>query len=169
MIIIPLYQSLVHASRTTLGDSIVEIKPLKTRYGVTKLDLIFHFLSIISIDIDLNIQTHITCIVHDLRVLRVAQKIQVMVPWKMISCSSQFMDLGNPIKIIMHYPLIRGMTYLDCQEGIPMVSAVVCMGTHSTKPMINHDVRLLSCHDLPSFSIVQTLNLEILLSLYWNQ
>ena len=76
------------------------------------------------------------------------------------------MDLGNPIEIIMHYPLIGGMIYLGCRERISMVSTLVCMGTHSTKPTINHHVRLLSCHDLASFYIVQTLNLEILLSLY---
>ena len=41
MINIPLYQSLAYASRTALGDSIVGIKPLKTRYDVIELDLTF--------------------------------------------------------------------------------------------------------------------------------
>ena len=29
-----------------------------------------------------------------------------------------------------------------------MVSALVCMVTHWTKPMVNHDVRLSGCHEI---------------------
>ena len=49
----------------------IRIGPLKSRHDVTKLDLTFHFLSVFFIDIDLSIQTHITCIVHDLSALKV--------------------------------------------------------------------------------------------------
>ena len=60
------------------------------------------------------------------------------------------MDLGNLVKTIVHYLLIRGMTYLDCYDKFPMVSSLMCMVTHWTKPMVNHDVRLSGCHDSPS-------------------
>ena len=32
------------------------------------------------------------------------------------------MDLGNPIEVIMHYLLIKGMTCLAHQDEFPMVS-----------------------------------------------
>ena len=35
------------------------------------------------------------------------------------------MDLGNPIKIVVHYLLIEGMTCLGRRDGFPMVSALV--------------------------------------------
>ena len=35
------------------------------------------------------------------------------------------MDLGNPIKIVVHHLLIGGMTCLGCQDEFPMVSALV--------------------------------------------
>ena len=35
--------------------------------------------------------------------------------------------------------------------------------------MVNHNVRLLGCHDLLSYYVVRTFNLERILSLYWNQ
>ena len=56
----------------------IRIEPLKSRHDVTKLNLTFHFLFAFCINIDLSIQTHITCIVHDLSALKVARKIQVM-------------------------------------------------------------------------------------------
>ena len=49
----------------------IRIEPLKSRHDVTKLNLTFHFLFAFCINIDLSIQTHITCIVHDLSVLKV--------------------------------------------------------------------------------------------------
>ena len=48
------------------------------------------------------------------------------------------MDLGNPIKTIMHYLLIRGVTYFGHRDGFPMTSALLYMITHWIKPMINH-------------------------------
>ena len=35
------------------------------------------------------------------------------------------MDLGNPIEIIVQYPLIGGMTYLSHCGGFHMVSALI--------------------------------------------
>ena len=55
-----------------LKDVFVGIEPLKARHDVTKLEFIVHLLSYLCINIDLNIQTHITYIVHDLGVLGVA-------------------------------------------------------------------------------------------------
>ena len=40
------------------------------------------------------------------------------------------MDLYNPIKTVVYYRLIRGMTCLDHKDGVVMVSALVCMVTH---------------------------------------
>ena len=40
--------------------------------------------------------------------------------------SLQFMDLGNPLKVIMHYLLIGGMTDLSYKNGVP----IVCIVTH---------------------------------------
>ena len=46
-----------------------------------------------------------------------------------------------------------------------MESALVCMVTHWTRPMVNHDIRPLDSYDSPSYYVVWTLNLEIILSL----
>ena len=35
------------------------------------------------------------------------------------------MDLDNPVKIVLHYLLIGGMTYLSCWNEFPMMSALV--------------------------------------------
>ena len=55
-----------------LKDVFVGIEPLKARHDVTKLEFIVPLLSYLCINIDLNIQTHITYIVHYLGVLGVA-------------------------------------------------------------------------------------------------
>ena len=41
--------------------------------------------------------------------------------------SLQFMDLGNPLKVIVHYLLIGGMTSLGHSDGVPIVSALACI------------------------------------------
>ena len=48
------------------------------------------------------------------------------------------MDLGNLIKTILHYLLIRGVTYLGHRDGFPMTSALLYMITHWIGTMINH-------------------------------
>ena len=46
-----------------------------------------------------------------------------------------------------------------------MVSALMCIVTHWTRPIMNHDIRLSSCHDSPSYYVAWTINLERILSL----
>ena len=52
------------------------------------------------------------------------------------------MDFSNLVKTVVHYILIRRMTYLDCRNGFAMVSVLVYMVTHWTRPTMNHDTRL---------------------------
>ena len=61
------------------------------------------------------------------------------------------MDLGNLVKIIVHYLLIKGMTYFDCQDEVPMMCALVCMVTNCIRLIVNDGVKLSGCHDLPSY------------------
>ena len=58
------------------------------------------------------------------------------------------MDLGSPLVVVMHYLLIEGMTGLSYRDGFPMVSALVCMVTYRIGPVVSHDLRLSSNHDL---------------------
>ena len=58
------------------------------------------------------------------------------------------MDLDNPLEVVVHHILIGGMAGLGYRDGFPMVSALVCMVTHWTRPMVGHDLRLSSSHDL---------------------
>nr|CAN74791.1 hypothetical protein VITISV_033137 [Vitis vinifera] len=38
-----------------------------------------------------------------------------------------FVDLGNPFEVVVHHPLIGCMVSLGHQDGVTMVSALVCM------------------------------------------
>ena len=58
------------------------------------------------------------------------------------------MGLGNPIEIVVHHLLIRGMVGLGCQDRFPLVSELVRMVKHWAGPMVSHDLRLSSSHDL---------------------
>ena len=58
------------------------------------------------------------------------------------------MGLGDPLEIVVHYLLIRGMVSLSYRDGLPMVSALVCMVTHWTGSMVSHELRLSSSHDI---------------------
>ena len=44
----------------------------------------------------------------------------------------------------MHHLIVA----LGYQDGFPMVSELVYMVIHLTEPMVSHDLRLSSCHDL---------------------
>ncbi|RVW13655.1 hypothetical protein CK203_093996 [Vitis vinifera] len=44
------------------------------------------------------------------------------------------MGLGNPLDVVVHHLLIGGMAGLGHLDGFPMVSALVCMVTHWTRP-----------------------------------
>ena len=52
------------------------------------------------------------------------------------------MDLGNPIKIVDHYLLIRRTTCLGYWDAFLVVSALMRIVTHWIGPMMNHDVKL---------------------------
>ena len=78
------------------------------------------------------------------------------------------MDLGNPVEVVVHCFLIGGMVCLGRWDEFPMVSALVYIVTHWTRPMVNHDIRLLDCHDSLSYYVTWTLNLERL-GFCWNQ
>ena len=57
------------------------------------------------------------------------------------------MDLGNPLKVVVHYLLIEGMIGLGHRDRFPMVSALVCMVTHRIQLTVSHNIRLSSSHD----------------------
>ena len=58
------------------------------------------------------------------------------------------MGLGNPLEVIVLHLLIRGMTSLGNRDEFLMMSALMCMVTHWTRPIVSHDLRLSSSHDL---------------------
>ena len=58
------------------------------------------------------------------------------------------MGLGNPLEVVVHHLLIGGMVGLRYWDGFPMVSTLLCMITRWTRPMMSHDLRLSSSHDL---------------------
>ena len=57
------------------------------------------------------------------------------------------MGLGNPLKVIVHYLLIGRMIGHNCWDEFPMVSALVCLVIHWTRPMVCHALRLSSNHE----------------------
>ena len=61
---------------------------------------------------------------------------------------SQFMDLGIPLKVVMHHLLIGRIVGLGYQDGFSIVSALVCIVTHWTGPMVSHNLKLSSSHEL---------------------
>ena len=50
------------------------------------------------------------------------------------------MDVGNPFEVVVHYLLIGEMTNLDHQDGVPMVSALVCVVTYWIRPMMSRSI-----------------------------
>ena len=61
---------------------------------------------------------------------------------------NQFMSLGNPLEVVMHHLLIGGIVGLSYRDGFPMVSALVCIVSHWTGPIVSHGLRLSSSHYL---------------------
>ena len=59
---------------------------------------------------------------------------------------SQFMGLGNPLKVLVHHLLI-GVVGLGYWDEFLMVSALVCRVAHWIGPMVSYDLRLSSSHD----------------------
>ena len=64
---------------------------------------------------------------------------------------NQFMGIGNLLKVVVYHLLIGRMADLDYRDEFSMVSALICMVTHWTGPMVSHDLRLSSSHDLSKF------------------
>ena len=54
---------------------------------------------------------------------------------------NQFVCLSNPLEVVVHYLPIGGMVGLGHQDGILIVSTLVYIVTHWTRPMIIHDIR----------------------------
>ena len=57
------------------------------------------------------------------------------------------MGLGNPLEVLVHHFLIRGMVGIGYWDGFPMMSALVRMNAHWIGPMVSYDLRLSSSHD----------------------
>ena len=58
------------------------------------------------------------------------------------------MGLRSPLEIVINHFLIGRMASLSYWDEFPMISALVCMVTYWTWPMVNHDLRLSSSHNL---------------------
>ena len=58
-----------------------------------------------------------------------------------------FVDIGNPFKAIMHHLLIGGIIGLGHRDGVPIVSALVCMVTYWIGPTVSYDTRLSDSYD----------------------
>ena len=58
------------------------------------------------------------------------------------------MNLGNLFEGVVHYLLIGGMTSIGSWDRFSMVSALMCMVIHWTRPTMSHELRLSSSHDL---------------------
>ena len=54
---------------------------------------------------------------------------------------------SNPFDIVVYYFLIGGMIGLSHWNEFQIVSALMCMVTYYTRPMVSHDLRLLGSHD----------------------
>ena len=59
---------------------------------------------------------------------------------------SRFMGLVNSLEVVVYHLLIGGMVGLGYWDEFPMVSTLVCMVAHWTRPM-SYDLRLSSSHE----------------------
>ena len=57
------------------------------------------------------------------------------------------MDLDNTFKVVVYNLLIGRIIVLNHKGETPMVSVLMCMVTHWTRPMVIHGVRLSNSHD----------------------
>ena len=71
-----------------------------------------------------------------------------------------FVDLDNSFEVIVHHLLIRGMIGLSHWDEVPMVSALICIVTHWTRPTMSHVIRLSSSHDFTKL-------LQCIVSQHW--
>ena len=57
-----------------------------------------------------------------------------------MSCSQLIHGLGSSIWGCCETPLIEGMTYFGHHDEFLMMSVLVCMVTHLTRPMVSHNI-----------------------------
>ena len=57
---------------------------------------------------------------------------------------NQFMSIGNPLEVVVHYLLIKGMASVGHRNEFPMASTLVYI---VIGPTVSHDLRLSSSHD----------------------
>ena len=60
---------------------------------------------------------------------------------------NRFMGLGNPLETVVHHLLFGGIDGFAYWDEFPMVSALVCIVAHWTRPMVSYDLKLSSSHD----------------------
>ena len=58
------------------------------------------------------------------------------------------MGLGNLLEVVVHYLLNGRITSFSYRDKITMVSALVRMVKNWIGPIVSHDLRLSSSHDL---------------------
>ena len=56
------------------------------------------------------------------------------------------MDLGNLFEVVVHHFQIGGMAGLSYQDGVLIMSPLVCIVIHWTRPTMSHDIRPSSSH-----------------------
>ena len=61
------------------------------------------------------------------------------------------MSLGNPLEVVVHHLLVRGMASFDYWDAFPMMCVLICMVTYWIGPMVIYDLRLSSSHDFTKF------------------
>ena len=71
----------------------------------------------------------------------------------MISCSQLVIGFEQFNKDCGGLPPNLRVACLSHQDGVPMVSTLMCIVTHYTRLMVNHDVKLLGCHDFPNYYV----------------
>ena len=63
------------------------------------------------------------------------------------------MELDNLLEVVMHHLLIGEITYLDHQDGLPMVTLLMSMVTQWIKTMVSHDISYRVVMTSPNYSI----------------
>ena len=61
---------------------------------------------------------------------------------------NQFIGLGNPLEVIVHYLLIGGIVGLGHRDKVSMMSVLIFMVKHWIGPTVNHNIKLSSSHNL---------------------
>ena len=72
---------------------------------------------------------------------------------------NQFVDLDNPLNVLVHYLLIRMMVGFSHRDRVPMVRTLMCTTIPWIVFIVSCDVRLLDCYDFTNLLcfIVSTL------------